>query len=164
MASFLTWFENHDNPADPVLKAGVAHLWFVTIYPFEDGNGRITRAITDMALARAESVPYRFYSLSAHIESERKDYYHYLETQQRSIPEITQWLEWFVDCLGRAIASADKPLARVLFKARLWNIINQHSINKRQRNIINRMLDDSFKGYISTSKYAKMAKCYGHCS
>lgn len=159
MTSFLTWFESHDNSVDPVLKAGVAHLWFVTIHPFEDGNGRIARAITDMALARAESVPYRFYSLSAHMELERKDYYRYLEVQQRSTPEITQWLAWFVDCLGRAIASADDALGRVLLKARLWNIINQYSINERQRNIINRMLDHGFKGYMSTSKYAKMAKC-----
>lgn len=158
MKAFLRWFEKQ-NDIDPVLKAGIAHLWFVTIHPFEDGNGRIARAIGDMALARADNIPDRFYSLSSQIEAERKDYYNQLEQQQRSTPEITGWLEWYLDCLGRAISNADITLGNVLFKARLWDKINQNPVNERQRLIINRMLEDDFKGYMNTSKYAKLAKC-----
>jgi Fic family protein len=158
MALFLKWFENKDN-VDPVLKAGIAHLWFVTIHPFEDGNGRIARAIADMALARADSISDRFYSLSTQIESERKDYYNQLEKQQRGTPEITGWLAWFTDCLSRAINSAEDMLGSVMFKKQLWEKINQQPVNERQRMIINRMLEDDFKGYMNTSKYAKMAKC-----
>ena len=158
MQAFLDWFGNsHD--LDPVLKAGIAHLWFVTIHPFEDGNGRIARAIGDMALARADGTPDRFYSLSTQIEAERKDYYDRLEKQQRSTPEITGWLEWFLDCLGRAISSAETTLGSVLYKAQLWDKINQKPVNERQRLIINRMLDDDFVGHMNTSKYAKLAKC-----
>ena len=158
MEEFLAWFEGKDD-VDPVLRAGIAHLWFVTIHPFEDGNGRIARAITDMALARADGMPYRFYSLSSQIESERKDYYDQLEKQQRDTLEITGWLKWFLDCLGRAIASAENSLSAVLFKARLWEKINRQPVNERQRLIINRMLEDDFKGNMNTSKYAKLAKC-----
>jgi Fic family protein len=158
MDLFLAWFEN-DIEIDPVLKAGIAHLWFVTIHPFEDGNGRIARAIADMALARADRMPDRFYSLSTQIASERKDYYNELEKQQRSSPEITHWLKWFLDCLGRSISGAEHTLAHVIFKAKLWNKINMESINKRQRLIINRMLENDFKGHMNTSKYAKLAKC-----
>ena len=157
MTEFLAWFDEED--VDPVLRAGIAHLWFVTIHPFEDGNGRIARAIADKALARADGMPYRFYSLSSQIESERKDYYDQLEKQQRDTPEITDWLEWFLDCLGRAIASAENTLSVVLFKAQLWEKINRHPVNERQRLIINHMLEDGFKGYMNTSKYAKLAKC-----
>jgi len=158
MNAFLTWFDKQ-NDFDSVLKAGIAHLWFVTIHPFEDGNGRIARAIGDMALARADETPDRFYSLSSQIESERKDYYNQLEQQQRSSPEITGWLEWFLDCLGRAISSAETTLGNVLFKAQLWDKINQNPVNERQRLIINRMLENDFKGHMNTSKYAKLAKC-----
>ena len=158
MAEFLAWFEGKDG-VDPVLRAGIAHLWFMTIHPFEDGNGRIARAITDMALARADGMPYRFYSLSSQIESERKDYYDQLEKQQRDTLEITGWLKWFLDCLGRAIASAENSLSAVLFKARLWEKINRQPVNERQRLIINRMLEDDFKGNMNTSKYARLAKC-----
>ena len=158
MAKFLAWFEGRDD-VDPVLRAGIAHIWFVTIHPFEDGNGRIARAITDKALARAEDMAQRFYSLSSQIESERGDYYHQLERQQRGTPEITGWLEWFLDCLGRAITGTEKTLGSVLFKARLWERINRNPVNERQRLIINRMLEDDFKGYMNTSKYAKLAKC-----
>ena len=158
MQLFLDWFDNgHD--IDPVLKAGIANLWFVTIHPFEDGNGRIARAIGDMALARADGTRDRFYSLSFQIEAERREYYDQLEKQQRSTPEITGWLEWFLDCLGRAISSAETTLSNVLFKVQLWNKINQKTVNDRQRLIINRMLEDDFKGYMNTSKYAKLAKC-----
>ena len=158
MTEFLAWFERKDD-IDPVLKAGIAHLWFVTIHPFEDGNGRIARAITDTALARADGVPYRFYSLSSQMESERRDYYGQLEKQQRGTPEITNWLEWFLGCLGRAVAGAEDALGAVLFKARLWEKINRQPVNERQRLIINRMLEDDFKGHMNTSKYAKLAKC-----
>ena len=158
MQAFLNWFGNsHD--IDPVLKAGIAHLWFVTIHPFEDGNGRIARAIGDMTLARAEATPDRFYSVSSQIEAERKDYYDHLETQQRGTPAITGWLEWFLDCLGRAVSSAETTLGNVLFKAQLWDRVNQKPVNERQRRIINRMLEDDFKGHMNTSKYARLAKC-----
>ncbi len=158
MTQFLQWFEHKDN-LDPVLKAGIAHLWFVTIHPFEDGNGRIGRAIADMSLARADGIADRFYSLSTQIELERKEYYNQLERQQSSTVEITAWLEWFLACLGRAIANAEEMLSNVLFKAQLWNKLNQDSVNERQRLIINRMLENDFKGYMNTSKYAKLAKC-----
>ena len=158
MKVFLEWFGNgHD--IDPVLKAGIAHLWFVTIHPFEDGNGRIARTIGDMALARADGMQDRFYSLSSQIEAERKNYYNQLEKQQRSAPDITDWLRWFLDCLGRAISNAETTLGNVLFKAQLWDTINQKPVNERQHLTINRMLDDDFEGYINTSKYAKLAKC-----
>ncbi len=158
MQAFLNWFGNsHD--IDPVLKAGIAHLWFVTLHPFEDGNGRIARAIGDMTLARAEATPDRFYSVSSQIEAERKDYYDHLETQQRGTPTITGWLEWFLDCLGRAVSSAEITLGNVLFKAQLWDKVNQKPVNERQRRIINRMLEDDFKGHMNTSKYARLAKC-----
>ena len=158
MEVFLRWFETND-AIDPVLKAGIAHLWFVTIHPLEDGNGRIARAIGDMALARADGIPERFYSISKQIAGERKAYYAALERQQRGTPEITMWLEWFLDCLSRAITNAEETLSSVLFNAKLWQKINQKSINERQRLIINLMLDRNFKGYINTSKYAKLAKC-----
>ena len=158
MDAFLGWFDQKSG-LDPVLKAGIAHLWFVTIHPFEDGNGRIARAIGDMALARADGTPDRFYSLSSQIEAERKAYYDQLENQQRSTPEITVWLEWFLECLGRAISNAETTLGTVLFKAQLWNKINQSPVNERQRFIINRMLENDFIGYMNTSKYAKLAKC-----
>ena len=158
MQTFLAWFDN-DGDVDPVLKAGIAHLWFVTIHPFEDGNGRIARAIGDMALARADGAYDRFYSLSAQIESERKNYYDQLKKQQRSLLEITDWLEWFLECLGRAISSAETTLSNVFFKTQLWDKINQKPANERQRLVINRMLEDNFKGHINTSKYAKLAQC-----
>ena len=158
MKAFLAWLAT-EATTDPVIKAGIAHLWFVTIHAFEDGNGRIARAIGDMVLARADGTPDRFYSLSSQIEAERKQYYHQLEAQQRSTPNITDWLSWFLDCLGRAISNAEDTLGNVLFKAQLWHVINQKPINDRQRLIINRMLEDDFEGFMSTSKYAKLAKC-----
>jgi len=158
MAVFLAWFDQKSE-IDPVIKAGIAHLWFVTIHPFEDGNGRIARAIGDMALARADGLPDRFYSLSSQIEGERKSYYDQLENQQRGTLDITDWLAWFLDCLGRAISNAETTLGRVLFKAQLWEKINQNPVNERQRLIINRMLESDFKGHMNTSKYAKLAKC-----
>ena len=157
MESFLTWFEQ-EAKTDPVIKAGVAHFWFVTIHPFEDGNGRIARAIADMALARADQARERFYSMSAQIELERKAYYDQLEGQQRGDTDITPWLDWFLECLGRAIEQADEMLGSVLYKARVWEQANLKPVNDRQRLVLNRMLDD-FRGHMNTSKYAKLAKC-----
>lgn len=157
---FLDWFEAA-NGIDPVLKAGIAHFWFVTIHPFEDGNGRISRAIADMALARAEGTTGRFYSMSTQIEAEKKDYYLKLEQRQKGGMDITSWLEWFLSCLDRAIAGAEAGLASVLRKAKVWERINSQSpMNERQRKVINRLLD-GFEGKLSTSKYAKLAKCSG---
>lgn len=157
MAQFLEWFAKNDR-VDLVLKAGVAHFYFVTIHPFEDGNGRIGRAIMDLALARAEASAERFYSMSAQIESERQDYYLQLERSQRGHADITTWLEWYLKCLGRAIGESEQLLATVLRKARLWEKINEAPVNERQRKVINRLLD-GFEGKLSSSKYAKLAKC-----
>lgn len=157
MKELLSWFET-DLKLDPVLKAGIAHLWFVTIHPFEDGNGRIARAIADMALARADGTSSRFYSMSRQIEKERKAYYAELERQQKGSVDITSWLLWFLNCFSHAIGNAEGTLSSVLFKAELWNRINPDPVNTRQRLVINRMLDN-FKGNMTTSKYAKFAKC-----
>lgn len=157
MSRFMEWF-NAPPSIDPVLKAAVAHLWFVTIHPFDDGNGRIARAIADAALARADGTRDRFYSMSSQIEVERKDYYLQLEAAQRGDVDITTWLEWFLACLGRAIDSADLTLANVLRKATLWQRINRSPVNDRQRRVVNRMLEN-FEGFLTTSKYAKLAKC-----
>ncbi|MBD3335182.1 MAG: DUF4172 domain-containing protein [Candidatus Eisenbacteria bacterium] len=157
MKRFLNWF-NGSSAADPVLKAGVAHLWFVTVHPFEDGNGRIARAIADMALSRADGTKDRFYSMSSGIEEERREYYRELEAAQRGSLDITRWLEWFLECLDRTIEDADRTLGSVLHKARLWQRINLRPVNERQRRIINQMLDD-FQGHLTTSKYARLANC-----
>jgi len=157
MSRFIAWF-NEPSAIDPVLKAAVAHFWFVTIHPFEDGNGRIARAIADMSLARADGTKDRFYSMSSQIEAERKEYYQKLEAAQRGDLDITPWLSWFLDCLSRAIDGTELGLGGVLNKARLWERINQRPVNVRQRLVINRMLND-FEGFLSTSKYAKLAKC-----
>lgn len=157
MLRFLSWFNNHQT-IDPVLKAALAHFWFVTIHPFEDGNGRIARAIADMSLARADASKERFYSMSSQIDHERKSYYDCLERSQRGDIDITEWLIWFLDCLDRSIETAKETLAFVLYKAKLWEKLNQRPVNERQQLIINRMLDN-FEGHMNTSKYAKMTKC-----
>ncbi|MEQ9431139.1 Fic family protein [Thalassospira sp.] len=157
MSIFLDWFENSP-PIDPIIKAAIAHFWFVTIHPFDDGNGRIARAIADMALARADNSATRFYSMSTRIEAERHDYYAQLERQQRATPDITEWIGWFISCLNRAIETADTALETVLHKARLWDTANKVGVNARQTVILYRMLD-GFKGHMNTSKYAKIAKC-----
>ncbi|MCK5375413.1 MAG: Fic family protein [Alphaproteobacteria bacterium] len=157
MDSFLNWFNNSESD-DPVLKAAIAHFWFVTIHPFEDGNGRIARAIADMALARSDNSPQRFYSMSAHIEQVSKEYYNSLETCQKGDLDITLWLNWFLSCLERAIENADETLSSVLYKAKIWQKINLEPVNERQRKIINLLLGD-FLGKLTTSKYAKLAKC-----
>jgi Fic family protein len=157
MRGFLDWL-NTNADIDPVLKAGLAHLWFVTIHPFDDGNGRIARAIADMALARSENSPQRFYSMSAQIRQERSAYYDILEKTQKGTLDITPWLEWFLSCLGRAIDGAQTTLATVLTKARFWAAITNVAITDRQRLVLNRLLD-GFDGKLTTSKYAKLAKC-----
>lgn len=157
MASFLKWFET-DHPMDPVMKAAIAHFWFVTIHPFEDGNGRIGRAITDLLLARADGMPERFYSMSSQIEADRKEYYLQLERSQRGDLDITSWLEWFINCMLRALTGTEQKLSTILHKSKIWEIANTTQINERQRKVINRLLD-GFEGKLNTSKYAKLAKC-----
>ena len=157
MRKFLDWFEK-DNSTDLVLKAGVAHLWFVTIHPFDDGNGRIARAIADMVLARSEQSPQRFYSMSAQIRQERKAYYEILEATQKGDLDITPWLEWFLDCLGRAFDQAETILATVLKKARFWERHQKMEFNERQRKMVNWLLN-GFEGKLTSSKWAELAKC-----
>lgn len=157
MAKFLDWFNNITN-LDPVIKAGIAHLWFVTLHPFDDGNGRIARAITDMQLARADETPDRFYSMSAQVRLERNKYYDILEQTQKGSLDITEWLVWFLECLGRAIAATDKTLASVLKKGKLFEASNAQGLNDRQRYMLNRLLD-SFEGKLTSSKWAKITKC-----
>jgi len=157
MQGFLEWF-NANAGIDPVLKAALAHLWFLTIHPFDDGNGRIARAIADLALARSENSPQRFYSLSAQIRQERGSYYDILEKTQKGPLDVTPWMEWFLGCLGRAIAGAQTTLATILTKARFWEAVTGVAINHRQRLVLNRLLD-GFDGKLSTSKYAKLSKC-----
>lgn len=156
-ARFLEWFEAPGD-LDPLLLAGLAHLWFVTLHPFDDGNGRIARAIADMALSRAEGSPQRFYSASAQIRLERNDYYNTLERSQKGGLDITPWQFWFLNCLGRAIDGAQDTLASVLDKARFWEQFAKEPLNARQINVLNRLMD-GFEGKLTTSKWAKLAKC-----
>jgi Fic family protein len=157
MKAFLEWY-NTEERIDPVIKAALAHLWFVTIHPFEDGNGRIARAIAEMSLARSEGIPQRFYSMSAQIRVERKTYYDRLEGAQNGDLNITQWLEWFLGCLGRAFSGAETILAAVFVKAEFWSKRGAAKINDRQRDILNRLLD-GFEGKLTSSKWALIEKC-----
>lgn len=158
MKTFLEWY-NADNDIDPVLKSGLAHLWFVTIHPFDDGNGRIARAIADMSLARSEKSSQRFYSMSAQIRKERNAYYDHLEaTQKQDDGNVTPWLQWFLGCLDRAFDGAETTLATVLKKARFWETHSAADFNERQRDMINRLFDGFF-GKLNTSKWAKIEKC-----
>jgi Fic family protein len=157
MTQFLEWF-NSESSTDPVLKAALAHLWFVTIQPFDDGNGRIARAIADMQLARSEGSPQRFYSMSTQIREERKTYYDILEQTQRGTMDVTPWMDWFLGCLGRAIEGAHTMLSAVLEKARFRESIRSQPVNERQRVMLNRLLD-GFEGKLTTVKWAKLAKC-----
>ncbi len=157
MTVFLTWF-NGEQALDPVIKAGLAHLWFVTIHPFDDGNGRIARAIGDMGLARSEKTAQRFYSLSAQIQRERRDYYDLLEKTQRGEMNVTAWLAWFLACLGRAIDEADELLKQVLVKAQFWERCADVQLNARQIKLLNKMLD-GFDGKLTSAKWANIAKC-----
>jgi len=156
-AAFLDWFEGAQI-MDPVLAAGMAHLWFVSLHPFDDGNGRIARAIADMALARSDDSPERCYSMSARIQVERKAYYDKLETAQRSTLDITSWQVWFLECLARAIENAGTTLAAVLHKARFWEVHTAETFNPRQAKTLNRLLD-GFEGKLTSSKWAQMNGC-----
>ena len=158
MRRLLRWFNSEESHLDLVLKAAVAHLWFVTIHPFDDGNGRIARAVADMVLARSEKSPQRFYSMSAQIRVERGAYYDILERTQRGPIDITPWMDWFLACLGRAIGGAQDLLNDVLTKAAFWKRFQSLAVNDRQRHVLNRLLD-GFEGKLTTSKYAKLAKC-----
>lgn len=171
MKNFLGWFNGSTSlttgqsmDMDPVLKAGMAHLWFVTLHPFEDGNGRIARAIADMQLARADGSRDRFYSMSVQIRQERNTYYDILEKTQKNTHvtkigiDITAWLAWFLACLNRALDTTENTLAGVFKKARFWESHPAGSINDRQRNMINKLFD-SFEGKLTSSKWAKIAKC-----
>jgi Fic family protein len=156
-SAFLDWF-NADGGMDPVLKAALAHLWFVTIHPFDDANGRIARAIADMELARSERSSQRFYSMSAQIRQERGAYYDILQKTDKGTMDVTPWMEWFLGCLGRAIESAQTILSTVFAKARFWKSIGDIPLNGRQRQVLNRLLD-GFEGKLTNAKWAKLAKC-----
>lgn len=156
MQAFLTWFESKPD-TDPVLRAAIAHLWFVTVHPFDDGNGRIGRAIADMALARSEESPQRFYSMSAQIRVERTAYYNILESTQKGSLDITDWLHWFLSCLDRAFDGAEHTLERVIYKARFWEGLAEKKLNDRQQGMLNRLLD-GFEGKLTSTKWAKIAK------
>ena len=157
VARFLRWFEQPGD-MDPLLISGLAHLWFVTIHPFDDGNGRIARAVADMALARAEESPKRFYSLSAQIRLERKDYYSTLERTQKGEVDVTRWQTWFLECFERAIEGANETLSGVMEKARFWERFATSALNDRQIKVLNRVLDE-FEGKLTSSKWAKLGKC-----
>ncbi len=157
MNQFFEWF-NQENKLDLVLKAAVAHLWFVTIHPFQDGNGRITRALTDMLLARSDNSTQRYYSMSAQIRTERKGYYEMLETTQKGDLDITQWMVWFLSCLVNALKATDSILARILTKANFWQKHSSIELNQRQKKVLNKLLD-GFEGKMTSSKWAKIAKC-----
>ncbi|WP_353483369.1 Fic family protein [Haliscomenobacter sp.] len=157
MEGFINWF-NRDSSVDSVLKAGVAHLWFVTIHPFDDGNGRIARAIADLQLSRSEGTAARFYSMSGQIRLQRKSYYAILEKTQKGSLDISAWLDWFLDCLLAALQSAELVLEKVLFKARFWEKHSTTLLNERQILMLNKLLGD-FEGKLTSSKWAKMTKC-----
>ena len=157
MSIFLDWF-GQNNKIDLVLKGSIVHLWFVTIHPFDDGNGRITRALTDMLLAQADKSNQRFYSMSAQIRIERKQYYDILEKTQKGDLDITNWTKWFLQCLINALNSTEAVLANVLFKGKFWQIHSKTIINERQKKLINKLLE-GFDGKLTSSKWAKIAKC-----
>lgn len=154
---FLSWI-NEKKSTDSILKAVVAHLWFVTIHPFDDGNGRITRAITDMLLARSEDSSKRFYSMSAQICVGRNKYYEILEKTQKGNLDITEWIVWFLNCMEKSIQNTDKILSSVLKKEKFWEIHADQNLSERQRKLINRLLDGS-EGNMTSSRWANIGKC-----
>ena len=157
MRIFIDWFNLEQN-TDSVVKAAIAHLWFVTIHPFEDGNGRISRALSDMLLARSDEQSYRFYSMSSQIRKERNAYYDILEKTQQSGLDITNWLEWFLNSLLHAIENSEKLLEKIIYKHSFWITHSKVNINDRQRKILNLLMDD-FEGVLNTTKWAKIGKC-----
>ncbi|MDE2140981.1 MAG: Fic family protein [Elusimicrobia bacterium] len=158
MTAFIDW-ANQSDGIDPVLRAAKAHLWFVTIHPFDDGNGRIARAIADWALARSENSSRRYYSMSAQIRRERKDYYDVLERTQKGTLDVTEWMLWFLSCLDRAIAGTEESLNAVFERDRFWKTYANRSLNERQRLMLNKLLDGEFKGKLASSKWGKLAGC-----
>jgi Fic family protein len=157
MKKFIQWF-NKETQLEPVLKASVAHFWFITIHPFDDGNGRIARALTDMLLARADGINQRFYSMSAQILKERKRYYSILESSQKSSVDITSWNVWFLECLQKSLWATDETLKDVLQKSEFWKIHSQTNLNDRQRLMLNKILD-GFDGNVTSKKWANICKC-----
>lgn len=157
MKKFLNWFNNF-NDIHLLLKSAVAHLWFVTIHPLDDGNGRIARAIADMQLSRSDKGSQRFYSMSSQIRLEHKEYYECLEKTQKGNLDITPWLVWFLQCLNRAISTAEEKLSAVLTKSKFWEKNSNATLNERQRMMVNKLMD-GFEGKLTSSKWAKMAKC-----
>jgi len=156
MDKFLDWFNNYKS-LDPVLKAAIAHFWFIIIHPFDDGNGRIGRALTDMLLAQAEGSGERFYSMSSQILTERKRYYEILQKVQHSSGDITEWLNWFLTCLKNAMLATEKTTQKILRKAAFWKLHELTPINERQRLMLNKLFD-GFEGKLQTSKWAKITK------
>lgn len=154
---FLKWV-NDNNGVNPIIKAAITHLWFVSLHPFEDGNGRITRALTDMMLSRAEDTPYRFYSMSAQIQKDKKEYYNVLERTQKGTLDITDWLDWFLKCLIKSIHNSDDLIDKIVHKALCWQEFNKIPLDKNQQKIIN-MLLDGFEGNLTSGKWAKICKC-----
>jgi Fic family protein len=157
MKSFLTWFNKESNE-DLIIKSALAHLWFLTIHPFEDGNGRIARALSEMLLTRSDGLSQRFYSMSAQIKTERKGYYNILEKSQKGTLDVTGWLYWYIKCLENALYSSDEILFKVLYKHKFWTKFAAEILNSRQILLINKLLDD-FTGQLTSSKWAKIAKC-----
>ncbi len=157
MTVFIDWFNNKKD-IDLVLKASIAHLWFVTLHPFEDGNGRIARAVTDMLLALSDGLPQRFYSMSAQIQKDRKSYYDILEKTQKGNLDITEWIYWFLNTLQKSIINSEETLALVIRKHKFWNTYGSVIKNERQRKVLNKLLE-GFKGNLTTSKWAKINKC-----
>ena len=157
MRIFLDWF-NLESHQDLVLKAAIAHLWFITIHPFEDGNGRISRAISDMLLARSDEQSFRFYSMSTQIRKERNSYYNVLENTQKGNLDITPWIEWFLNCLLNAINHSEILLEKIIYKHSFWLKYSGINLNERQRKILHLLLDD-FQGVLNTTKWARISKC-----
>ncbi|TAE82178.1 MAG: Fic family protein [Bacteroidetes bacterium] len=157
MKQFLKWF-NANQSMDTLLKAAIAHLWFLTIHPFDDGNGRMARALTDLLLARADESKQRFYSLSTQIQLHKKQYYQILENTQKGNLHITKWVLWFLSCFNKAITEADVYLNQVMFKAKFWRHFAETSFNSRQVKMLNKLLD-GFDGNLTTTKWAKICKC-----
>lgn len=157
MNQFMKWF-NADIEIHPLIKAAVAHLWFITLHPFDDGNGRIARTISDMQLARADGISQRFYSMSSQIRIERKQYYQILEKTQKVSLDITEWIEWFLACLNSALTAAEVILSGVINKSRYWEYLQSKTLNPRQKIMLNKLLD-GFTGNLTTSKWAKISKC-----
>jgi Fic family protein len=157
MDDFLTWI-NEESDINPVIKSAITHLWFVSLHPFDDGNGRITRALTDMMLSKAEDTSYRFYSISAQIQKDKKEYYNILERTQKGTLDITEWLEWFLQCLAKSIRNSESLADKIVHKALCWQEFNKVPLDQNQQKMIN-MLFDGFEGNLTSGKWAKICKC-----